>query len=98
MATKRHAFLLNHSYIYSGNRCGHGPLVFLSECPDIKAGDHSSETFTDDRFYESIATFSCEMGFTIGDQTNPLICQANKEWSGVVPSCEWIGMYRCNEV
>ena len=92
MATKRHDFLLNYSYIYSGNRCGHEPLVFLSECPDIKAGDHSSATFTDDRLYESIATFSCDLGFTIGDQANPLMCQANKTWSADVPDCQRVGM------
>ena len=65
--------------------------VIYTECPEIPDIVHGSVQTTDGNNFGSNATVTCESGFTLGDQTHFLRCQANKTWSAVFPVCERIG-------
>ena len=63
-------------YFSAGVSCGQ---------PDIPSNS-SVDTSAGTRFGD-VARYSCDTGYTVSGPTERT-CQANREWSGSVPTCE----------
>ena len=61
----------------------------ISVCPELTGFDNGDIQLTDENFYDSVATFSCNEGYLLNGGRSSQ-CEAGG-WSGATPFCERIG-------
>lgn len=61
----------------------------ISVCPELTGFENGNIQLTDENFYDSLATFSCNTGYLLNGGSSRR-CEAGG-WSGAIPSCERIG-------
>ena len=61
----------------------------ISVCPELTGFENGDIQLTDENFYDSVATFSCNEGYLINGGSIRR-CEAGG-WSGATPICERIG-------
>ena len=65
----------------------HCLLCYFLDCGSITSPEDGSVSYSNSNtLYESVATFSCNMGYTLSSTTTRT-CQADSTWSNTDPVC-----------
>ena len=65
---------------------GSQPTCEAITCPALSAPTNGGRSYSNARFYSSVATFSCDQGYAL-TASGTLTCGANGAWSGTAPTC-----------
>ena len=75
-------------YIYVTHAHTHTGLI---TCPDLTVLSGNVDFSPSDRSVDSVATYSCNSGYSLKGGNRQRYCQNSGQWNGTTPSCGRFG-------
>ena len=80
-------------YILPSTNC---PLSVIISCGQLDSPSNGHVDISAGTSFGDVARYSCDTGYTLNG-TAERTCQANRQWSGSVPTCESETLGACND-